>query len=75
MASVVMSSKYQVVVPKEVRERFGFKPGDRLVWHETPTGGLKLVKPLSFDEMGGILAGQQLPPFAREKDHDHGERS
>lgn len=73
MASVVMSSKYQVVVPKEVRERFGFKPGDRLVWYESPTGGLKLLKPLTFEEMGGILAGRDLEPFVREKDYDGGE--
>jgi AbrB family looped-hinge helix DNA binding protein len=74
MASVVMSSKYQVVVPKEVRERHGFRPGDRLVWFESPSG-LKLIKPLTFDEMGGILAGRNLPPFVREKDYDFGETS
>lgn len=75
VSSVVMSSKYQVVVPKEIRERFGFKPGDRLAWFETPSGALKLIKPLTFDEMGGILAGYDLPPFEREKDHDFGEVS
>ena len=75
VSSVVMSSKYQVVVPKEIRERFGFKPGDRLAWFETPSGALKLIKPLSFDQMGGILAGYDLPPFEREKDRDYGETS
>lgn len=73
MASVVMSSKYQVVVPKEIRERFGFKPGDQLAWYETPSGALKLIKPLTFHEMGGILAGRDLPPFERDKDYDGGE--
>jgi AbrB family looped-hinge helix DNA binding protein len=73
VSSVVVSSKFQVVIPKEIRERFGFKPGDRLSWYETPNGALKLIKPLSFDEMGGILAGLDLPAFEREKDYDGGE--
>lgn len=75
MSSVVISSKYQVVIPREIRERHGFRPGDRVVWFETPSGALKLLKPLSFDQMGGILAGLDLPEFEREKDVDFGERS
>lgn len=58
-----------------MRERFGLKPGDRLAWFETPSGALKLIKPLTFEEMGGILADLDLPPFEREKDHDYGETS
>ena len=30
-ASVKMSSKHQIVVPKEAREAVGLKPGDRLL--------------------------------------------
>ena len=30
-ASVKMSSKHQIVVPKEAREALGLKPGDRLL--------------------------------------------
>ena len=30
-ASVKMSSKHQIVVPREAREALGLKPGDRLL--------------------------------------------
>ncbi len=73
MSTVVVSSKYQVVIPKEIRERHGYKPGDRLAWFDGPFGS-KLIKPLSLKEMSGILAdGREREPFVREKDFDGGE--
>ncbi|MCW2920271.1 MAG: Antidote-toxin recognition MazE, bacterial antitoxin [Thermoleophilia bacterium] len=72
MSSVVVSSKYQVVIPKAVRERYGFRPGDRLVWFDSGTG-LKLVKPMTWAESAGVLAHLQEVPFDREKDFDGGE--
>jgi AbrB family looped-hinge helix DNA binding protein len=68
MASVVMSSKYQVVVPKEIRERFGFQPGDRLAWFDSGRG-LRIVKVRSAEELDGSLAHLELPDFEREKEH------
>ena len=32
MVQSKITSKYQVTVPKDIRERLGLKPGDRLVW-------------------------------------------
>ena len=32
MYTATISSKYQVVIPREVRERFGAKPGSKLVF-------------------------------------------
>ena len=75
MASVVVSSKYQVVIPKEIRERYGFAPGDRVSWYDAGDGALRLVKVLTFDEMGGMLSHLADVPFVREKDHDFGEHS
>ncbi|MCB0877854.1 MAG: AbrB/MazE/SpoVT family DNA-binding domain-containing protein [Thermoleophilia bacterium] len=72
MSSVVVSSKYQVVIPKEVRERHGFKPGDKVVWFESGSG-LKLIKPMTWEESAGCLAHLETEPFVREKDHDGGE--
>jgi AbrB family looped-hinge helix DNA binding protein len=72
VASVVVSSKFQVVIPKQIRERYGFQPGDRLVWFDSGHG-LKLVKPMPADEMDGCLVDLDTPPFEREKDHDGGE--
>lgn len=74
MASVRLSSKFQVVVPKEIRERYGFQAGDELVWFDSGRG-LKLIKPMTMAEMDGCLAHLDLPAFERERDYDHGERS
>ena len=72
MSSVVVSSKYQVVIPKDVRERHGFKPGDRLAWFDGP-GGLQLVRIRSRHDLAGSLARLKDVPFVREKDVDGGE--
>lgn len=32
MARSTITSKFQTTVPKEVREKLGVRPGDRLVW-------------------------------------------
>lgn len=32
MVQSKITSKYQVTVPKEIRDKLGLKPGDRLVW-------------------------------------------
>jgi AbrB family looped-hinge helix DNA binding protein len=31
MAEAIVSSKYQIVIPKEARKALGLKPGDKLV--------------------------------------------
>ena len=31
MAEAILSSKYQIVIPREVRKALGLKPGDRLL--------------------------------------------
>lgn len=74
MSSVVVSSKYQVVIPKEIRERYGFKPGDRLAWFDSGRG-LRLVRVRTATDLDGSLAHLNLPPFEREKDYDYGETS
>jgi AbrB family looped-hinge helix DNA binding protein len=32
MRTSTISSKYQIVIPREIRERFGLKPGQRVVF-------------------------------------------
>jgi AbrB family looped-hinge helix DNA binding protein len=67
-----MSSKFQVVVPKEIRERYGFQAGDRLAWFEGPAG-LQLVRVRSWQEQAGSLSHLKDAPFEREKDFAGGE--
>lgn len=47
--SVIVSSKYQVVIPKAVRRRLGVKPGQRLNVHADKDGNIVLQKDVAFD--------------------------
>ena len=56
MSGTIVSSKYQVVIPKAVRERVGLKPGTRLeIFVEGNSIHLVPVRPLK--ELYGILKG------------------
>ena len=45
-ATATVSTKGQVILPKAIRERRGWKAGTRLVVEETPEGVLLKEKPL-----------------------------
>jgi AbrB family looped-hinge helix DNA binding protein len=54
MTAVTLSSKYQIVIPREAREYLGWKPGQKLqpiVWK----GHLKLIPILPIEEAYGIF--------------------
>ena len=66
MEQVKVSPKFQVVIPKLVREALGIKPGQRL--QVVPYGDrIELVPLRDFREMRGFLAGMD-PHFEREPD-------
>lgn len=56
MAAVTISPKYQVVIPKEVRETLKLYPGQKLqvLLYE---GHVELIPELSIAEMRGFLPG------------------
>ncbi len=56
MAQTTVSSKYQVVIPKEIRERMRIEPGQKLSVI-TKGGIIYLVPVLELDELRGIAAG------------------
>ncbi len=70
-SSVKMSSKHQIVVPREAREALGLRPGDRLL--VTVAGAVIEMRAQPHDvvaELEGILAdltddGGDLWPEAR----------
>ena len=68
MSTVTVSSKYQVVIPKDVRDRLQIRPGQKV--EAFAIGGrveLVPVRPLS--EMRGYLKGMD-PNFEREADRE-----
>jgi hypothetical protein len=56
MTAVTVSSKYQIVIPREARRKLGITSGTRLQAIEEATG-LRLVKEPSLQEIPGLLKG------------------
>ncbi len=68
MQQVKVSPKFQVVIPKAVREPLGIRPGQRM--QVVPYGDrIELVPVREIGEMRGFLAGMD-PGFEREGDRD-----
>jgi len=56
MAEVIVSSKYQIVIPAEVRKSLNIKKGQKLHL-VVEDDGIKLIPNIPFSEMRGILRG------------------
>jgi AbrB family looped-hinge helix DNA binding protein len=56
MRTTTVSSKYQVVIPREIREQFGIKPGQKVVFipHKK---SLRVVIVPPIEEAFGFLEG------------------
>ncbi len=68
MQQVKVSPKFQVVIPKPVRESLGIRPGQSL--QVVPYGDrIELVPMRAIAEMRGFLAGMD-PRIEREPDRD-----
>jgi AbrB family looped-hinge helix DNA binding protein len=69
MNTVKVSPKFQVVIPKTIREEMGLKPGEELqifLFEKT----LRLQRPGSIKDLRGIAKGL----VWKEEDRDHSER-
>lgn len=68
MSTVTVSSKYQVVIPKDVRDRLRIRPGQKV--EAFAVGGrVELVPIRPISEMRGFLKGMD-PNFEREPDRE-----
>lgn len=69
MTAVTVSSKYQIVIPKEARKKLGIRSGTRL--QAIPEqSGLRLVKEPSIDEIPGLLKGMAVRDFDIRDEED-----
>ena len=66
MDAVTLSPKYQVVIPKRVREKMGLQPGEKfqVIGFDD---SIELIPLRPMREMRGFLKGLD-PRFEREKD-------
>jgi AbrB family looped-hinge helix DNA binding protein len=69
MTTSLLSPKYQVVIPKEVRQALNLKPGQRLNVVEKD-GHIELRPILTPDQLIGYLKGEDALDFQREPDRD-----
>ena len=68
MSTVTVSSKYQVVIPKDVRDRLRIRPGQKV--EAFAVGGRVEPVPIRpISEMRGFLRGMD-PNFEREPDRE-----
>jgi AbrB family looped-hinge helix DNA binding protein len=69
MYTATISSKYQVVIPREVREQFGLKPGQRIAFIPyNKTLRVVIVPPVG--QLRGILKGVDTSNYREEEDEE-----
>jgi AbrB family looped-hinge helix DNA binding protein len=69
MAAVTVSSKFQIVIPREIRDLLKIKPGQKLQMIAIGDR-VEMVRVPSMKEMRGILKGVA-NDFRREEDDRH----
>jgi len=67
METVTISSKYQVVIPREVREKFNLQPGQKIAFIPY-NGTLRVVIVPSIEEAYGMLKGMNTEDVREEED-------
>lgn len=68
MEIVKVSSKYQIVIPRSIRERMDIKPGQQVALFRFK-GTLRLVPIRPMEEMEGFIKGVKID-FEREPDRE-----
>ena len=71
MEAVTISSKFQVVIPREVREKFNLKPGQKLVFIPYK-GTLRVVIVPPIEAARGMLKGLNTEGIREEEDEERG---
>jgi AbrB family looped-hinge helix DNA binding protein len=69
MEAVTISSKYQVVIPREVRKQFNLKPGQRLMFIPY-NGTLRVVVVPPIKKARGMLKGMNTDKSREEVDEE-----
>jgi AbrB family looped-hinge helix DNA binding protein len=67
MARATVSPKFQIVIPKEIRERYELKPGQQLALIDRG-GYIALVPQRPLSELRGILKGAPLDGYRDKTD-------
>lgn len=63
---VTLSTKGQIVIPKEIREACHWRPGQSLRITRTPSGGVLLEAEASPDDWLARMGGPEIDDFTRD---------
>ncbi len=67
MAKVKLSSKFQIVIPTEIRQKMGLKAGEEIVMIET-AGVIHLVPQKPIKQMRGFVKGGDTQNIREEEE-------
>jgi AbrB family looped-hinge helix DNA binding protein len=64
MAEAKLSTKNQIVIPREVRQQLGLKPGDKILLALHGDTAIMIRKPKKYSEaLAGIMKGMYPPDY------------
>ena len=69
MEVTTISSKFQLVIPRKIREQFNLKPGQKVVFIPYKKS-LRMVIVPSIEEAYGMLQGLEVENLREEKDEE-----
>ena len=69
MSEVTVSPKYQIVIPKKIRESMKIRPGQKLTMFAEDSS-IHLVPLRSLKELQAMLKGIPAPDFDRDPDRE-----
>ena len=69
MYATIISSKYQVVIPREVRKQFGLKPGQKIMFIPYQKSIRLVIVPPIKDALG-MFKGMSDDNLREEKDEE-----
>ena len=67
MQTVTISSKYQIAIPKSIRERHRIKPGERFILISIGDR-IEMVPERKMEDLQGILPGMDTDPGRVKED-------
>ncbi len=67
MRAVTISPKYQIAIPKQIREKHNIKPGERFILVSVGDR-IELVPERKMEDLQGVLAGMDADPRREKED-------
>lgn len=67
MEKTTLSSKYQIVIPSEIRKMMDFRPGQQF-WVIYEAGSIKLIPKKDIKQLRGLLKGMDTTIDRDEED-------